>query len=238
MGCESPWCPAESRRTGHASGTTAEALWGRSGCEEVGVGTGFQRICRAVGPQPPDVRLVATPDGSADSGVVVFTLTQRHPAAEQPVSTRRAGWRALRRHDLHDTAPQEPRRSPLPSRLPSSHTSVKRACPLGSRWSAPLDERPGPQGAGLLGFAWDDGRRDGSSLHQPRPEPAGWTVAIPVSGRAPAGGIALSQMPGCWSSPFMPPGLSPAGARAGSRAGAGRRQERRRERTARAPGGA
>jgi len=45
-------------------------------------------------------------------------------------------------------------------------------------------------------------------INHERPEPAGWTVAIPVSGRAPAGGIALSQMPGCWSSPFMPPGLS------------------------------
>jgi len=40
--------------------------------------------------------------------------------------------------------------------------NVERVCPLVSRWSAQLDERPGHQGARLLGSAWDDGRRDGS----------------------------------------------------------------------------
>jgi hypothetical protein len=42
----------------------------------------------------------------------------------------------------------------------------ERAKRHGSRWSAPLDERPWPVALGLLGFAWADG--DGMTRHPPQ----------------------------------------------------------------------
>ena len=79
----------------------------------------------------------------------------------------------------------------LPSRPPSSHTSVERACPRVSRWSALLDERPGHPGARLLGFAWVDGGR-GSSLYINHARPAAaCPPPLPRSQSAPAGGNAL-----------------------------------------------
>lgn len=52
--------------------------------------------------------------------------------------------------------------APIPSAF-DPHT-VEQAWSLASRWSSPLHERPGRQGPRLLGFAWVEGRRDGSSL--------------------------------------------------------------------------
>ena len=46
------------------------------------------------------------------------------------------------------------------------HT-VERAWSVASRWSAPLYERPGRHGPRLLGSAWVDGGRDGSSPRTP-----------------------------------------------------------------------
>jgi len=50
---------------------------------------------------------------------------------------------------------------------PSAHPPGKRARPLRVNWSAPLDERLGPAGPGLLGFAWADG--DGVNRLPPQP---------------------------------------------------------------------
>ena len=60
--------------------------------------------------------------------------------------------------------------APIPSAV-DPHT-VERAWFLASRWSAPLYERPGRQGPRLLGSAWVDGRRDGSSPRTPLLRPA------------------------------------------------------------------
>jgi integrase len=48
---------------------------------------------------------------------------------------------------------------------------VERAGPRASRWSARLDERPWRPGAGLLGFAWVDGGRDGDPIPEARALP-------------------------------------------------------------------
>ena len=98
--------------------------------------------------------------------------------------------RDFRQNSRWHIAPQGPQPSPLPSRLPSSHTSEGRACPQVSRGSAQLDERPGHQGARLLGSVWDDGIRDGS--HPPSPSTSGCPPTGPWPSRsrsAPAGGM-------------------------------------------------
>lgn len=78
----------------------------------------------------------------------------------------------------------------LPSRLPSAHTYVERARVLASRWSAPLYERPGRQDPCLLGFAWVDGRRDGSFPAHATTVPHSRTAPPPSRSRsAPAGGM-------------------------------------------------
>jgi hypothetical protein len=50
---------------------------------------------------------------------------------------------------------------------------------MASRWSAPLYERPGRHGPRLLGSAWVDGRRDGSS-------PAHATIRPALANGAPS----------------------------------------------------
>ncbi|MEU0586265.1 hypothetical protein ABZ337_21710, partial [Streptomyces sp. NPDC006132] len=51
--------------------------------------------------------------------------------------------------------------APIPYAV-DPHT-VEQAWFMASRWSAPLYERPGRHGPRLLGSAWVDGVRDGSS---------------------------------------------------------------------------
>lgn len=55
--------------------------------------------------------------------------------------------------------------------------TVERAWFMASRWSAPLDERPGRHRPRLLGSAWVDGGRDG--------EPPTLTTMCPRPGTAP-----------------------------------------------------
>ncbi|MFG2636228.1 tyrosine-type recombinase/integrase [Streptomyces sp. NPDC048362] len=70
-----------------------------------------------------------------------------------------------------DDRPDPTTHPELPSRPPSTHTTVERAWSMASRWSAPLYERPGRQGPRLLGSAWVDGGRDGSSPRTPPTDP-------------------------------------------------------------------
>ncbi|MDQ0716507.1 hypothetical protein QFZ55_005959 [Streptomyces luteogriseus] len=119
---------------------------------------------------------------------------------------------------------------PTPAPIPSAvdpHT-VERAWSLASRWSAPLYERPGRQGPRLLGFAWVDGRRDGSSPRTPllRPALASGAPAISEPER-PRRRHALSVARAPRFSTHDPACFT-CGRASAQPAGAGRRQERRR----------
>ncbi|KAF2778914.1 hypothetical protein STPH1_3576 [Streptomyces sp. OM5714] len=92
--------------------------------------------------------------------------------------------------------PPQPTTSPAP--IPSAvdpHT-VERAWFRASRWSAPLYERPGRPGPRLLGSAWVDGGRDGSTPRTPqRARGRRRRPLHPGAGRSPAGGIVLDRAP-------------------------------------------
>src|SRR4051794_20821353 len=78
--------------------------------------------------------------------------------------------------------------APIPSAV-DPHT-VERAWLLASRWSALLYERPGRQEPRLLGSAWVDGGRDGSSPRTPlRTCGRERRPVHPGAGRSPAGGM-------------------------------------------------
>jgi hypothetical protein len=80
--------------------------------------------------------------------------------------------------------------APIPSAV-DPHT-VERAWFMASRWSAPLYERPGRHGPRLLGSAWVDGGRDGSTPRTPlRARGRERRPLHPGVGRSPAGGIVL-----------------------------------------------
>lgn len=95
----------------------------------------------------------------------------------------------------HLTEPRNP--PPSPASIPSAvdpHT-VERAWFMASRWSAPLYERPGRHGPRLLGSAWVDGGRDGSSPRTPlRTRSRVRRPLHPGVGRSPAGGIVLTAV--------------------------------------------
>jgi hypothetical protein len=63
----------------------------------------------------------------------------------------------------------------------------ERAGRRGSRWSAPLDERPWPAALGLLGFAWADGDGMGRLPPQP-PDNLDQVAASILEPEVPAGG--------------------------------------------------
>jgi hypothetical protein len=73
-------------------------------------------------------------------------------------------------------------------RSPSAHPPGERARPCGSNWSAPLDERLGRAGPGLLGFAWADGDR---MNRLPTPATGDISACPPsiLEPEVPAGGI-------------------------------------------------
>jgi hypothetical protein len=74
--------------------------------------------------------------------------------------------------------------APIPSAV-DPHT-VERAWFRASRWSAPLYERPGRPGPRLLGFAWVDGGRDGSThAHPYGPAVGDGAPSIPVPADPP-----------------------------------------------------
>lgn len=87
---------------------------------------------------------------------------------------------ALKRRNVHCDLAESDRLRPThtsppltPAPIPSAvdpHT-VERAWFMASRWSAPLYERPGRPGPRLLGSAWVDGGRDGSTPRTPPTSP-------------------------------------------------------------------
>jgi hypothetical protein len=115
--------------------------------------------------------------------------------------------------------------APIPSAV-DPHT-VERAWFRASRWSAPLYERPGRPGPRLLGSAWVDGGRDGSTLSTPlRARGRRRRPLHPGAGRSPAGGIVLDRGLLCAVLASWPPALSTCGrasaqrGRSGPKAGA------------------
>lgn len=100
---------------------------------------------------------------------------------------------SLRRHSKLPPYPP-PTPAPIPSAV-DPHT-VERAWFRASRWSAPPYERPGRPGPRLLGFAWVDGGRDGSTPRTPqRARGRRWRPLHPGAGRSPAGGIVFDRAP-------------------------------------------
>lgn len=86
--------------------------------------------------------------------------------------------------------------APIPSAV-DPHT-VERAWFRASRWSAPLYERPGRPEPRLLGSAWVDGGRDGSTPRTPLPARGRRRCPLyPGAGRSPAGGIACDRRSFC-----------------------------------------
>lgn len=126
--------------------------------------------------------------------------------------------------------------APIPSAV-DPHTVEQARC-LASRWSAPLYERPGRQVPCLLGSAWVDGGRDGSS---PRTPPTARSrrrrPLHPGAGRSPAGGTVLTGAALCGAR-LMATGpihmwarvgaarAERAGGRSVARSGAGKRARR------------
>jgi hypothetical protein len=125
-----------------------------------------------------------------------------------------------------------PRPTTYPTPIPSAvdpHT-VERAWFMASRWSAPLYERPGRHGPRLLGSAWVDGGRDGSSPRTPlRTRGRKRRPSIPVPADPPPEARSDSRVSPVASSP----GPSSAG-----RGGAPARPYYPRTSTSRPPGAA
>jgi hypothetical protein len=119
-------------------------------------------------------------------------------------------------------APSNHRNPPLaPAPIPSAvdpHT-VERAWFRASRWSAPLYERPGRPGPRLLGSAWVDGGRDGSTPRTPLPACGRRRRPLhPGAGRSPAGGIVCDRRSLCAVLASWPP-AQPISGRASAQRG-------------------